>query len=60
MRTSPAAQSWRGPTEADSAELHAPQCHAEHADEGEHPDGVRDGLRLVELEQPAHGSGFRR
>jgi Phage integrase family len=47
-------------SEADSAELHAPQRHAKHAHEGEHADGVRDGLRLVELEEPAHASGFRR
>ena len=46
--------------EADSAEPHAPQRHAEHAHEGEHADGVRDGLRLMELEEPAHASGFRR
>ena len=46
--------------EADSAELHAPQRHAEHAHEGEHADGVRDGLCLMELEEPAHASGFRR
>src|ERR1700751_2316303 len=46
--------------EADSAKLHAPQRHAEHAHEGEHADGVRDGLRLMELEEPAHASGFRR
>ena len=46
--------------EADAAELHAPQRHAEHAHEGEHADGVRDGLRLVEFEEPAHASGFRR
>ncbi len=46
--------------EADSAELHAPQRHAEHAYEGEHPDGVRDGLRPMQLEEPAHASGFRR
>ena len=46
--------------EADAAELHAAERHAEHADEREHADGVRDGLRLVELEEPVHASGFRR
>ena len=46
--------------EADAAELQAAERHAHHAHEGEHADGMRDGLRFVKLEEPAHASRFRR
>ena len=46
--------------EADTAELQASQRHAHHAHQRQHADGVRDGLRMMEIEEPAHASGFRR
>ena len=46
--------------EADAAEFQTPERHPEHAHESEHADGVRDGLRFVELEEPAHPSSCRR
>ena len=42
------------PAQADAAELQAPKRHAKHADEGEYADGMRNGLRLVKLEEPLH------
>ena len=38
--------------EPDAAELQTPERHPHHTHEGEHADGVRDGLRFVELEEP--------
>ena len=42
--------------EPDAAELQTAERHPHHAHEREHADGVRDGLRFVEFEEPAHGS----
>jgi hypothetical protein len=41
--------------EPDATEFQAAERHAHHAHEGEHTDGVRNGLSFVELEEPAHG-----
>ena len=40
--------------EADAAKLQAPERHAEHANDGNYADRVRDRLRLVQLEEPVH------
>ena len=40
--------------EADAAKLHTPQRHAHHANDGNYAESVRDGLRLVQLEEPVH------
>jgi hypothetical protein len=43
-------------TQTDAPELQASQRHPHHANEGEYADGMRDGLRLVKVEEPAHVS----
>ena len=40
--------------EPDAAKLQTPERHPHHAHEREHADGVRDRLRFVEFEEPAH------
>ena len=42
--------------EPDAAELQTPERHPHHAHEGEHADGMRDGLRFVKFEEPVHAS----
>jgi hypothetical protein len=43
-----------GGAQADAAEFQTAQRHSEYTDKGERADGVCNGLRLVELEKPAH------
>ena len=43
-----------GGAQADAAEFQTAQRHSEHTDKGERADRVRDGLRLVKLEEPVH------
>jgi len=43
-----------GGAQADAAEFQTAQRHSEYTDKGERADGVRNGLRLVKLEEPGH------
>jgi len=43
-----------GGAQADAAEFQTAQRHSKYTDKGERADGVCDGLRLVEIEKPAH------
>ena len=49
-----------GGAQADAAEFQTAQRHSEHTDKGERADRVRDGLRLVQLEEPVHASSYGR
>jgi hypothetical protein len=49
-----------GRAQANALYFDASQRHPHHANEGEHADSVRYGLRLVEIEQPVHASDHRR
>ena len=49
-----------GGAQADAAEFQTAQRHSEYTDKGERADRVRDGLRLVQLEQPVHASSYGR
>ena len=59
MADEDAREEYACPAEAHALHFHASERHPDHAHESEHADGVRYGLRLVELEEPVHPSSRR-